>query len=70
MARVTVFQEIRPGSGFKTGDFVKEVRSVKEVLGGATVVRLGGCSIPGPSPAVERMHLIHARSHYDRRREL
>ena len=24
MARVTVFQEIRPGAGFKTGDFVKE----------------------------------------------
>ena len=24
MARVTVNQEIRPGAGFKTGDFVKE----------------------------------------------
>ena len=24
MARVTVFQEIRPGAGFKAGDFVKE----------------------------------------------
>ena len=24
-ARVTVFQEIRPGAGFKTGDFVKEM---------------------------------------------
>ena len=24
MARGTVFQEIRPGAGFKTGDFVKE----------------------------------------------
>ena len=23
-ARVTVFQETRPGAGFKTGDFVKE----------------------------------------------
>ena len=25
MARVTEFQEIRPGAGFKTGDFVKEM---------------------------------------------
>ena len=33
-ARGTVFQEIRPGAGFKTGDFVKEK------LGGATVERL------------------------------
>ena len=33
MARVTVFQEIRPGAGFKTGGFVREK------LGGATVVR-------------------------------
>ena len=24
VARGTVFQEIRPGAGFKTGDFVKE----------------------------------------------
>ena len=24
MARVTVFQKIRPGAGFKTGDFVNE----------------------------------------------
>ena len=30
VARGTVFQEIRPGAGFKTGDFVKEK------LGGAT----------------------------------
>ena len=33
-ARGTIFQEIRPGAGFKTGDFVKEM------LGGATVERL------------------------------
>ena len=32
VARGTAFQEIRPGAGFKTGDFVEEV-------GGATVVR-------------------------------
>ena len=32
--RSTVFQEIRPGAGFKTGDFVKEKS------GGANVVRL------------------------------
>ena len=32
--RGTVFQEVRPGAGFKTGDFVTEK------LGGATVVRL------------------------------
>ena len=30
----TVFQKIRPGAGFETGDFVIEK------LGGATVVRL------------------------------
>ena len=24
MARGTIFQEIRPGAGFKTGDFVKK----------------------------------------------
>ena len=24
VVRVTVFQEVRPGAGFKTGDFVKE----------------------------------------------
>ena len=24
VARGTVFQEVRPGAGFKTGDFVKE----------------------------------------------
>ena len=24
LARGTVFQEVRPGAGFKTGDFVKE----------------------------------------------
>ena len=24
VARVTVYQEIRPGAGFKTGDFIKE----------------------------------------------
>ena len=24
VARGTIFQEIRPGAGFKTGDFVKE----------------------------------------------
>ena len=34
VARGTVSQEIRPGAGFKTGDFVEEM------LGGATVVRL------------------------------
>ena len=33
---VTVFQEIRPGAGFKTGDFVIEK------LGGLTVERLLG----------------------------
>ena len=33
-ASSTVFQEIRPGAASKTGDFVKEM------LGGATVVRL------------------------------
>ena len=33
-ARGTVFQEIRPGAGFKTGDFVKRK------VGGATVERL------------------------------
>ena len=33
-AKGTVFQEIRPGAGFKTGDFVKEK------LGGATIERL------------------------------
>ena len=33
-ARDTVFQKIRPGACFKTGDFVKEM------LGGAIVVRL------------------------------
>ena len=32
VARGTVLQEIRPGAGFKTGDFVKEK------LGGATAV--------------------------------
>ena len=36
MARGAVFQEVRPGAGFKTGDFVKRK------VGGATVVRLGG----------------------------
>ena len=25
VARDTVFQEVRPGAGFKTGDFVKEM---------------------------------------------
>ena len=38
MARGTVFQAIRPGAGFKTGDFAK-----KEMLGGrGTVERLQG----------------------------
>ena len=32
-ARGTILEEIQPGAGFKTGDFVKEV-------GGATVERL------------------------------
>ena len=35
VARGTVFQEVRPGAGLKTGDFVKEF-----FLGGATVRRL------------------------------
>ena len=35
MARGTIFQEIRPGAGFKTGDFVKE-----KGVGGAAVERL------------------------------
>ena len=34
VARGTAFQELRPGAGFKTGDFVKEK------LGGAIVERL------------------------------
>ena len=34
-ARGTVFQKIRPGAGFETGDFVKE-----KLGGGATVERL------------------------------
>ena len=38
MARGTACQAIRPGSGFKTGDFVK-----KKSLGGAAVERLQGC---------------------------
>ena len=33
-ARDTLFQQIRPGAGFETGDFVKEM------LGGATAERL------------------------------
>ena len=37
MARVTVNQEIRPGAGFKTVDFVKE-----KGVGWATVERLVG----------------------------
>ena len=37
MSRDTVFQEIRPGAGFETGDFVKE-----KGVGGATVERLAG----------------------------
>ena len=37
VARGTVFQQIRPGAGFKTGDFVKE-----EGVEGATVERLDG----------------------------
>ena len=43
-ARGTAFQEIRPWAGFETGNFVKEM------LGGATVVRLrwdGGVSFGG-----------------------
>ena len=35
MARGNVFQEVRPGVGFKTGDLV-----IKNKLGGATVERL------------------------------
>ena len=35
MARITGFQALRPGAGFKTGDFVK-----KKYPGGAIVVRL------------------------------
>ena len=35
VGRGTVLQEIRPGAGFKTGDI-----SLKEKVGGATVVRL------------------------------
>ena len=34
VSRDTVFQEIRPGAGFETGDLGKEM------LGGATAVRL------------------------------
>ena len=36
VSRDTVFEEVRPGAGFETGDFVKER------LGGATVERLSG----------------------------
>ena len=36
-ARGTAFQEIWPGAGFKTGDFVEE-----KGVGGATVERLPG----------------------------
>ena len=34
VARAAVFQEVQPGAGFKTGDFIQEK------LRGATVVRL------------------------------
>ena len=38
VSRDTVFQEVRPGAGFETADFVEEK------LGGATVVRLYRCN--------------------------
>ena len=38
VAKGIVFQEIRPGAGFKAGDFVQEK------LRGATVVRVGANS--------------------------
>ena len=38
VASVTVFAEVRPGAGFKTGDFVKE--KLGRGGGGATVTRL------------------------------
>ena len=46
MARVTVFQEISPGAGSKTGDFENEM------LGGATVERLHGAALLSYSAAV------------------
>ena len=45
--RSTVLQEIRPGAGFKTGDFVEEK------LGGATVQRLGrGLALVEPKKGI------------------
>ena len=40
MAMDTMFKEIRPGAGFKTGDFVKEI-----LAGGGTVERLVGAPL-------------------------
>ena len=42
VARGTVFEEIRPGTGFKTGDFVQE-----KLGGGATVERFLGEILSG-----------------------
>ena len=48
VARGTVFQKIRPGAGFKTGDFVEEKK-----LGAATVKR----RLRGRSSAQSNQHL-------------
>ena len=61
MARGTVFQEIRPGAGFKTDDFVKEKLGV-----GATVERLVRSFGPEPIAKGEPFRKTGANSRYVR----
>ena len=58
VSRDTAFQEVRPGAGFETGDFVAET------LGGATVERLGVVpfltdSTIAPPPQKQRLSLAN-----------